>query len=79
MILLKEIQGLKLEEIAEMLTLPLGTVKNRIFRAREMLREALGDLLAGSPHAAAGPVGRPRRSGQVPHEESSVPDEARAV
>ncbi|HXV76374.1 MAG TPA: sigma-70 family RNA polymerase sigma factor [Candidatus Polarisedimenticolaceae bacterium] len=34
MILLREIQGLKLEEIASMLGLPLGTVKSRSSRAR---------------------------------------------
>ncbi len=34
MILLKEIQGLKFEEIARMLALPIGTVKSRSNRAR---------------------------------------------
>jgi RNA polymerase sigma-70 factor (ECF subfamily) len=34
MILLHEIQGLKLEQIAEMLALPVGTVKSRSSRAR---------------------------------------------
>ena len=34
MILLKEIQGLQLKEIAEMLGLPIGTVKSRSNRAR---------------------------------------------
>ena len=34
MILLKEIQGLKLEEISSMLALPIGTVKSRCNRAR---------------------------------------------
>ena len=33
------------EEIANMTKLPLGTVKNRIFRARAKLREMLGDAL----------------------------------
>lgn len=33
------------DEIAKITKLPLGTVKNRIFRAREILRERLGDLL----------------------------------
>jgi len=35
------------EEISEMLNLPLGTVKARIFRAREMLNKALKEKLAG--------------------------------
>lgn len=33
------------EEIAEILNLPLGTVKARIFRAREMLKKSLKDIL----------------------------------
>ncbi len=33
------------EEISEMLNLPLGTVKARIFRAREMLNKSLKDIL----------------------------------
>ncbi|NIM02365.1 MAG: sigma-70 family RNA polymerase sigma factor [Acidobacteria bacterium] len=37
MILLKEIQGLKLEEIATMLSVPVGTVKSRSNRARSEL------------------------------------------
>ena len=41
MILLKEIQGLKLEEIANMLSLPLGTVKSRSNRARLELARTL--------------------------------------
>lgn len=35
------------EEIAEILDLPLGTVKARIFRAREMLNKALKEKLSG--------------------------------
>jgi len=41
MILLKEIQGLKLEEIAGLLALPLGTVKSRSNRARLELASQL--------------------------------------
>ncbi|MBD3224168.1 MAG: sigma-70 family RNA polymerase sigma factor [Caldithrix sp.] len=33
------------EEIAQMLDLPLGTVKARIFRAREMLKKSLRDIV----------------------------------
>ena len=47
MILLKEIQGLPLEEIASMLDLPLGTVKSRSNRARLELARAV-TLLRGS-------------------------------
>ena len=42
MILLKDIQGLQLKEIAEMLGLPLGTVKSRSNRARvELARQVI--------------------------------------
>ena len=43
-ILLRHVEGRPYEEIAEMLSLPLGTVKTYIHRARNELREALGDL-----------------------------------
>lgn len=44
MILLKEIQGLPLEEIASMLQVPLGTVKSRSSRARLELARAVREL-----------------------------------
>jgi RNA polymerase sigma-70 factor (ECF subfamily) len=44
MILLKDIQELKLEEICELLTLPLGTVKSRSHRARLELAKAVQAL-----------------------------------
>lgn len=45
LILLRHPVGKSYEEIAEMTRLPMGTVKNRIFRARQRLKELLGDLL----------------------------------
>ncbi len=41
LILLRHAQDLSYEEIAEVTSLPLGTVKNRLFRAREAMREHL--------------------------------------
>ena len=39
LILLRHAQDLSYDEIAEVTQLPLGTVKNRLFRAREMMRD----------------------------------------
>ncbi|MFN2371076.1 MAG: RNA polymerase sigma factor [Candidatus Krumholzibacteriia bacterium] len=46
-IVLKDIQGLPLEEIAGLLGLPLGTVKSRSSRARVELARAIVDLDGG--------------------------------
>jgi RNA polymerase sigma-70 factor, ECF subfamily len=40
-VLLSAIQGYTLEEVAEMLEVPLGTVKSRLFHARKQLAEKL--------------------------------------
>ena len=50
-LLLKEIQGLKIEEVAELLGLPVGTVKSRSNRARLELAEV---LLSLDPSLGAG-------------------------
>ncbi len=39
LIILRHSKDLSYDEIAEITSLPLGTVKNRLFRAREMMRE----------------------------------------
>ena len=42
---LRYFEGYGNHEIAEMLGLPLGTVKNKLFRARNLLKEALGSFV----------------------------------
>ena len=44
-ITLREIEGLSYEEIANMMNCPIGTVRSRIFRARETIAEKLRPLL----------------------------------
>lgn len=43
-LILREVEGLRYEEIAFSLGLPVGTVKSRLTRARQTLRQELGDL-----------------------------------
>ncbi|MDE2196611.1 MAG: RNA polymerase sigma factor RpoE [Gammaproteobacteria bacterium] len=44
-IILREIEGLSYEEIAEAMSCPVGTVRSRIFRAREAIDNRLRPLL----------------------------------
>jgi len=44
-ITLREIEGLSYDEIAESMGCPIGTVRSRIFRAREAISEKLRPLL----------------------------------
>jgi RNA polymerase sigma-70 factor (ECF subfamily) len=44
-ITLREIEGLSYEEIANMMNCPIGTVRSRIFRARETIAEKLRPML----------------------------------
>ena len=42
-LLLAEVEGMALEDVARVLACPVGTVKSRIFRAKERLRGLLRD------------------------------------
>jgi RNA polymerase sigma-70 factor (ECF subfamily) len=48
-IVLREIEGLSYEEIAVEMKCPIGTVRSRIFRAREAVAEKLRPLLDTAP------------------------------
>lgn len=48
-IVLREIEGLSYEEIAKVMACPIGTVRSRIFRARESVAAKLRPLLETSP------------------------------
>ncbi len=45
-VVLRDIEDMDYQQIAETLGLPVGTVKSRLHRARTMLREKLGDRLS---------------------------------
>jgi RNA polymerase sigma-70 factor (ECF subfamily) len=42
-VVLADIEGLGLPEVAEILGVPVGTVKSRVFRGRRLLAEVLGN------------------------------------
>jgi RNA polymerase sigma-70 factor (ECF subfamily) len=45
---LREMDGLSYEEIAELMQCPIGTVRSRIFRAREAIADKLKPLIETS-------------------------------
>lgn len=51
-VVLSDLEGLGVNEVSEILGVPVGTVKSRVFRGRRLLAEALGNL--------RGPEGSPR-------------------
>lgn len=48
-VVLRDIEGLDYNEIAEVLDMPPGTVKSRIHRGRVLLRDKLRDLVSNEP------------------------------
>jgi RNA polymerase sigma-70 factor (ECF subfamily) len=58
-LLLVAIEGLQYEEAAEILEIPVGTIRSRLSRARQALRDALDDGPAATPR---GPLSRARET-----------------
>lgn len=67
LVILRDVEDLSYEEIAEVTDLPKGTVKSRIHRGRAQLKERVERILAGgAPKSSASPSTTPLASGDVP-------------
>ena len=44
-LILRDIQGFSYDEISDMLDIPQGTVKSRLFRAREAIKDCLKTVI----------------------------------
>ncbi|MFQ5515997.1 MAG: RNA polymerase sigma factor [Acidimicrobiia bacterium] len=49
-VVLSDLEGMGLQQVAELLGVPQGTVKSRVFRGRRLLATYLGNLRVGSRH-----------------------------
>jgi RNA polymerase sigma-70 factor (ECF subfamily) len=47
-VILTDLEGLALDTVAELLAVPVGTVKSRVFRGRRLLAETLGNFSPSS-------------------------------
>jgi RNA polymerase sigma-70 factor (ECF subfamily) len=53
-LVLREVEGLSYEELAERLSIQKGTVMSRLFHARKKMQAALADYAGGAPRETAG-------------------------
>jgi RNA polymerase sigma-70 factor (ECF subfamily) len=48
-LILRHLQGMSYEEMAEVLAMPVGTIKTHLFRARDLLKERLYNAISNAP------------------------------
>ena len=56
-VVLSDLQGMNYQEVAQVLGVPLGTVKSRLFRGRKLLQEALYEYARETGYIKDGPHG----------------------
>ena len=59
-VVLVDLEGLAIDQTAEILGVPTGTVKSRVYRGRRQLAELLGNLKGGSRHQTGVADNQPR-------------------
>lgn len=67
-VVLSDVEGFSYEEIAEALSIPLGTVRSRLFRARRHLQESLMVYALDAGFDRAQPARSPRSPAKEPHD-----------